>query len=152
MAVYEAALGTASYTVVLIPTVTSELDDLKDRGRTPEVRDAATRALRRIKGLEDRGDLRTGIPVANRVYLRAEHREVRSDETLNWLDPDVPDDRTLASALKLLAPSPAATVVLITRDLNLQTNAVAVARPFVENPVTPKAGGRKTAPCADPEF
>ena len=66
------------------------------------------------------------------MTLRAEHREVRCADILNWLDPDVPDDRILASALDLQARRPAATVVLMTRDLNLQTKAAAVAMPFAE--------------------
>jgi len=82
--------------------------------------------------LRDRGDLRVGVPVTHEVTLLAEHREVRCEDVLDWLDPDVPDDRILAGALDLQARRPAATVVLVTRDLNLQTKAVAVAMPFVE--------------------
>ena len=42
-----------SFTVHLVPTVLAELDDLKDRGRTQELRDQAQGVVRRMKGLRD---------------------------------------------------------------------------------------------------
>lgn len=120
------------FTVVLLPPVVSELDELKDRGRTPDVRQKANKALRRLKGLRDRGDVRTGVPVQGQVSLRIQHREVRAREILDWLDPDVPDDRILAGTLDLQARFPSAIVVLATRDLNLQTKAAAADVPFVD--------------------
>jgi rRNA-processing protein FCF1 len=134
LAVHARAVTGGPCTVVLMPTVMAELDDLKDRGRTPDVRDQAARAVRRIKGLRDRGDLRTGVCVEGRVSFRAEHREVRTRDVLDWLDPDVPDDRLLASVLDLQARHAAATVVIVTGDMNLQTKAAAVGVPFVERP------------------
>lgn len=129
---YASALGTQNYTVVLIPTVLSELDELKDRGRTPEVRDAASKAVKRIKGYRDRGSLQNGVKVAGNVSLRAEHRESRCGDILDWLDPSVPDDRILAAALDLQGRQPACAVVLVTGDVNLQNKAAAVAMAFVE--------------------
>ena len=132
VATYATALGTDDYVVVLLTTVMRELDDLKDRGRTPDVRDKAAAAVRRVKGLRDRGDLRTGVKVAGKVTLRAEHREVDVRGVLDWLDPDVPDDRILGSALDLQARQPSATVVLVTGDINLQNKAAAVGMPFAD--------------------
>lgn len=129
---YKTILGTDDFVAVLVPTVMSELDDLKDRGRTPDVRERATRAVRRVKGLRDRGDLRTGVRVAGKTTLRAEHREVQARDVLGWLDPDAPDDRIVAAALDLQARQPSATVVLVTGDINLQNKAAAVGVPFVD--------------------
>ena len=124
---YSIALGTDDYTVVIVPTVLGELDELKDRGRTPDVRDMATKAIRRIKGYRDRGRLIDGVKVQGRTMVRALHREPDARGVLSWLDPDVPDDRILASALEHQAAWPASTVVLVTGDINLQTKAEAAA-------------------------
>lgn len=132
VAVYGAQIGRTAYSVVLLPSVLSELDDLKDRGRTPEVREAAERAVRRLKGLSDRGDLRAGVTVQGNVSLRVEHRDNDPREMLPWLDPTVPDDRLLGDALHLQAREPS--VVLVTTDFNLQTKAAAAGAPFVEPP------------------
>jgi rRNA maturation endonuclease Nob1 len=133
-AVYGSVVGTDSYTVVLLPAVLAELDALKDRGRTPEVRESAEHAVRRIKGLRDRGDLRTGVVVEGKVRLRAEHRETNPRDALGWLDPTVPDDRILGAALDLQSRAPASLVVLVTSDFNLQNKAAVAGLPFVEPP------------------
>lgn len=131
---YKAVVGTNDFVAVLMPTVLAEIDDLKDRSRTPEVRDRAAGVVRRIKGLRDRGDLRTGVRVAGKTTLRAEHRDVQPHDVLGWLDRDVPDDRIVASALELQARHASGTVVLVTTDINLQNKAAAVGLPFVDLP------------------
>ena len=132
VAQYGEAIGTDGYTVVMLTTVVAELDELKDRGRTDDVRAAANKAVRRLKGLRDRGNIREGVRVEGQVDLRMEHREVQVSEIFDWLDPDVPDDRILGGALELQARHPAATVVIVTTDLNLQNKAAAVGLPFTD--------------------
>lgn len=132
VATYAMELGTDDYCVVMVPPVLAELDDLKDRGRTEDVRKAATAAIRRLKGLRDRGDPREGVKVERRTTLRFEHRDVRPSEILEWLDPTVPDDRLLAAALDLQGRHPGAAVVLVTGDINLQTKAAVAALPFLD--------------------
>lgn len=129
---YRGVLRSDQFDAVLLPTVLSELDDLKDRGRTAEVRDAAAAVVRRIKGLRDRGNLRSGVPVEGKISLRAEHREVAPQGILDWLDPQVPDDRIIAAALDLQARYPTKTVVLVSRDINLQNKAAAVGIPIAD--------------------
>lgn len=129
---FQTAVGSSAYTVVMLTTVLSELDELKDRGRTEDVRARATAAIRRLKGLRDRGDLRVGVPVQGKIRLRMEHREVEPRSILNWLDPATPDDRILAGTLDLQARSPIAHVVLVTGDINLQNKAAAVGLPFAD--------------------
>lgn len=129
---YRAAVGSDQFEVVLLPTVLSELDDLKDRGRTADVRDAAAAVVRRIKGLRDRGDLRSGVAVQGRISLRAEHREVQPQSVLDWLDPQVPDDRIIGATLDIQARYPSKTVVLVSRDINLQNKAAAVGLPIAD--------------------
>ncbi len=132
VAAYGPVLDTDAYTVVLLPAVLAELDTLKDRGRTSEVREAAARAVRRVKGLRERGSLQTGVVVDGKVRLRAEHRDIDPGQVLGWLDATVPDDRILAAALDIQGRAPASTVVLVTTDVNLQNKAAVVCLPFVD--------------------
>jgi predicted ribonuclease YlaK len=65
-----------------------------------------------------------------------EHREVDARSVLQWLDPDVPDDRIIAAALRLQSNHPAGLVILlVTTDINLQNKADAVGLPYAEPPV-----------------
>jgi hypothetical protein len=69
-------------------------------------------------------------------------REPDFSRAPGWLDRENNDDRILASAWEVQGVRAAATVVLITGDLNLQTKADNVGLPYVE---TPKVdGGRPT--------
>jgi hypothetical protein len=132
--VYGTALGATSYTVHMVTTVLAELDDLKDRGRSADLREKAEKVVRRLKGLRDRGSLAEGVTVAGKVRLRLEHREVNARTVLPWLDPTVPDDRIIAAALRLQSDHPAGVVVLVTGDINLQNKADAVGLPYAEVP------------------
>jgi len=132
VASYRTSLGTDEYCVVMVPPVLAKLDEQKDRGRTEDVRKAAATAVRRLKGLRDRGDARHGVRVQGRTTLRFEHRDVRPPEILDWLDATVPDDRLLAAALDLQGRYPMASVVLVTSDLKLQTKATVAALPFLD--------------------
>jgi hypothetical protein len=131
---YGASLGLTAYEVHIFPTVLAEIDDLKDRGRTTDVREKAEAVVRRLKGLRDRGRLSQGVKVAGQVYLRLESREVKAPSVLSWLDADVPDDRIIAAALRLQSDHPAGVVVLITADMNLQNKAEAVGLPYSDPP------------------
>jgi len=131
---YAPAVGAADYMVHIVTTVLAELDDLKDRGRTPDVREKAEKVIRRLKGFRDRGNLAEGVTVAGKVRLRLEHREVDTRSVLQWLDPGVPDDRIMAAALRLQSDHPAGVVILVTTDINLQNKADAVGLPYVEPP------------------
>ena len=133
LTVYAEQLG-PRYRVHLLPVVLGELDDLKRSGRTPELRDAARTAVRRLKGLRDGGDVRTGVRVAGDISAVFEHVEPRDEQLPGWLDLTVPDDRLVAAALLLQSAHPGSTVFVATGDLNLQTKLAAVRLPFVEPP------------------
>jgi hypothetical protein len=131
LAAHQAALG-PRYLVHVLPVVLRELDDHKRAGRTPELREAAKRADRRLKGLRDNGDVTTGAKVAGDVWAVFEHIEPRVDGLPSWLDLDVPDDRFVASTLRLQSEHPGSALVVVTSDLNLQTKLAAVSLPFLE--------------------
>lgn len=131
LAVHRTKLG-PRYMVHLMPIVFRELDDLKRNGRNPDIREAAKKADKRLKGLRTNGDVRTGARVEGDVYVIFEHAEPRADTLPQWLDLDVPDDRFVASALLLQSGHPGAAAVVATGDLNLQNKLAAVGLPFIE--------------------
>ncbi|MGH2953007.1 MAG: PIN domain-containing protein [Solirubrobacterales bacterium] len=134
LADYGPGLGLPAVEVVIVPTVLAELDELKSVGRRPELRDAAQGVVRRLKGLRDRGRLADGVQVARGITVSARSREPTMHQTLPWLDGEVNDDRILATALELQSERPAACVLLVTADLNLQNKADAVGLPYAEPP------------------
>lgn len=130
---YRAALG-PKYWVHLVPTTLGELDDLKRSGRNPDLRAAAQRASKRLKGLRDNGDIRAGTKVAGEVYATFEHKRPRADGLPEWLDLTVPDDRFVASTLSVQSDHPGSRVYVVTGDLNMQTKLAALGLPWFETP------------------
>ena len=131
LAAHVNAIG-PTYVAHLLPTVLGEIDDLKRAGRTPEQREMAKRAERRLKGLRTNGDVRTGVRVAGNVFARFEHIEPTGDQLPSWLDLTVNDDRIVASALLLQADHPGSALYVATSDINMQTKLAAVGMPFIE--------------------
>lgn len=125
------ALG-RRYMVHVLPVVLREVDELKRSGRTPELREAAKRADRRLKGYRDNGDVLTGARVAGEVYVQFDHVDPKAEGLPSWLDLTVPDDRLVASALLLQSAHPASALYVVTNDGNLQTKLSAVGMPYVE--------------------
>jgi hypothetical protein len=119
------------YMVHLLPVLLRELDELKRSGRNQELREAAQRANRRLKGIRGRGGSGE-LKVAGTVSLLFEHIEPRADNLPSWLDLDVPDDRFVASALLIQSAHPGSTVYAVTSDINLQTKLVAIGLPFID--------------------
>ncbi|PCG88017.1 hypothetical protein CIB93_00935 [Streptomyces sp. WZ.A104] len=133
VAIYTPLLG-KRYMVHLMPTVLRELDDHKRAGRNPDIRDAAQKADRRLKGLRTNGDMRRGVRVAGDVHAVFEHIEPKGDGLPNWLDLTVPDDRLVASTLLLQSRHPGSSVYVASDDINLQTKLAAVGLPFLQAP------------------
>lgn len=120
------------YMAHVLPVVFGELDDLKRSGRTQDLREAAKKADRRLKGLRDNGDVQVGARVSGDVLAVFEHVEPRVDCLPSWLDLSVPDDRFVAAALQLQSQHPGSALYVATGDLNMQNKLSAVGLPFVE--------------------
>lgn len=120
------------YLAHLLPVVLRELDELKRSGRTEQLREAARRADRRLKMLRDNGDVLAGTKVSGDVWAVFEHIEPHGEGLPSWLDLTVPDDRFVASALRLQSQHPGSMLVVGTSDINLQTKLAAVRLPFIE--------------------
>lgn len=108
------------WTIVAVPQVIRELDDLKTR---PSVTDRATRVIRRFKEYSRRGDTFKGVKVASRLRLREVPVDADMAAAPSWLRPGHGDDELLASILELQWVDLNARVVVATRDRNLQNKA-----------------------------
>lgn len=133
IAAHTATVG-PSYMAHLLPVALRELDEHKRGGKTPDLREGAKKADRRLKGLRTNGNVRDGVKVSGSVYCVFEHIEPKDDNLPSWLDLDVPDDRFVASTLLIQSDHPGSAVYVATGDINLQTKLAAVGLPFVELP------------------
>jgi hypothetical protein len=108
-------------TLVIVPTVVTELDELKTRAGPVSAK--AIKAIRVLNGLETRGDTFVGVKLSGAGWLR----EMAVDPVLpvrpTWLATDHSDDRILAAALALCLQDLNAEVALVTRDRNMRNKA-----------------------------
>jgi predicted ribonuclease YlaK len=131
LAAYTDQVG-GRYMVHLLPVVLRELDDHKRGGRNESLREAAKKADLRLKGLRHNGDVTRGVRVAGDVHVVFEHIEPKAAGLPDWLDLDIPDDRFVASTMRLQSRHPGSALFVATSDINLQTKLAAVTLPFVE--------------------
>jgi hypothetical protein len=134
LAQWRAVLGVDAFVVVLVPGVLAELDAHKLNHRNEKVRERARKFSDRIKGWLNQGDVATGVRVEGDVRVRVEGREPNLARSLSWLDPNVADDRILASLLELQRRDPAARVVLLTGDSIMLAKAAAACVPTTDTP------------------
>ena len=88
--------GIERATLMLVPTVLGELDELKVSHRSPDVRAKSETLIRQLKEFRRRGRLTSGVTiVSGRLSIRALATEPKLDETLPWLRGDSNDDRIL---------------------------------------------------------
>ena len=134
---YRSVAGQDEFTLVLLPTVLGELDELKIAHKNQAVRDAANSAISRIKGWRLQGSLVNGVTVDKTITVRAHHVEPDMDSSLSWLDASVQDDRIVAATLAVEAQHPAARVVLVVGDINLLNKADAAMIETADIPSSP---------------
>jgi len=133
-----------TFTVVLTPTVLSELDKHKMNHRNQQVREKASSVIRRIKEYRRRGSLQDGVDVVKgRVALRSIANEPNMDQSLSWLDSANADDRFLASAIDVMRADLAMRAFIVTSDINLQNKAEMAGLPFCEVPASIAEKGEK---------
>ena len=113
---------------------------LKRSGRTPELREAAKRADRRLKALRDNGDVQLGARVAGEVYAIFDFREPR-DGLPSWLDLGIPDDRLVAGVLRLQSDHPGSALLSPPVTSTCRTSSPRSACPSSSCPERYRPGG-----------
>jgi hypothetical protein len=109
------------WTLVVVPQVIRELDELKLR--PGDLGEAAGSFIRRLDGYGERGDTFTGVPLRPRARVRELPIEADMARAPSWLQAGHADDQLLASTLELRWQELNARVVLVTRDRNLRNKA-----------------------------
>lgn len=127
--------GVAHFTIILTPTILSELDTHKINHKNEVVRSKATTLIRKIKEYRRRGSLLEGISVVkDRVSLRSIANEPNMSKTLSWFDVTNADDRFLATTLEIIRGNIGANTFIVTSDINMQNKAEMTGIPFHETP------------------
>lgn len=120
---YKLISGFENLTIVFLPTVLSELDELKIKSSNPEFQKKVKSVIKRLKGYRQQGSLIEGVLVEKTIYLKMIATEPNFGKTLSWLDENNNDDRIIASALEIQRDNPSSAVCLVTSDINLQNKA-----------------------------
>lgn len=127
-------LAGETISIVLIPTVLSELDKLKITHMKDEFRNKVNSIIKRIKGLRNQGSLISGVTVHKTVTIKMIGKEPDFSHTLSWLDKENNDDRIIATVLEYQRENPSHKTFLVTGDINLQNKAELAQVPFFETP------------------
>lgn len=131
---YVNVAGQSTFQFVVLPTVLAELDHLKVAHRDAAFRQKVESVITRIKGWRNQGSLLSGVTVDKTIKVRTIAEEPNFDRTLHWLKESNNDDRIIASVLEFQRKNPAAKVIVVTGDINLQNKAEAANLPFSELP------------------
>lgn len=131
---YRDILHIDSPTIVLLPTVLSELDKLKVTHKEAALRDKVKALIKRIKGLRSQGDLLSGVTYDRNIRIIAMAKEPDFSKTLDWLDEKNNDDRIIASILEVQRTHPEDITILVSADINLQNKASITMIPYLEPP------------------
>jgi PIN domain len=121
------------FTVILTPTIVSEIDAHKSDSRNSSRRAKAERIVRQISEYRRRGRLVDGVTLVKGVSsISAIAVEPAMKSGPSWLDPSSPDDRFLASAIEIMRTNTRAPFVVVTRDINLQNKLEFARLPFLD--------------------
>jgi hypothetical protein len=124
---YKTFTASDRFTIIFLPTVLSELDELKIKSSNPDFQKKVKSVISRLKGYRKQGNLIDGVIVEKTIKLKMIASEPNFDRTLSWLDRENNDDRIIASALEIQRDNPSSAVCLVTSDINLQ-NKTEMAR------------------------
>lgn len=117
---YKALTESDRLTIVFLPTVLSELDELKIKTSNPDFQKKVKSVITRLKGYRQQGNIVDGVIVEKTIKLKMIASEPNFNRTLSWLDRENNDDRIIASALEIQRDNPSSVVCLVTSDINLQ--------------------------------
>lgn len=129
---YKALSGADKFTMIFLPTVLSELDELKIKSSNPEFQKKVKSVISRLKGYRQQGNLIEGVIVEKTIRLKMVASEPNFDKALTWLDRENNDDRIIASALEIQKANPSSIVCIVTADINLQNKAKMANFPYLD--------------------
>jgi hypothetical protein len=124
---YKILTASEKLIIIFLPTVLSELDELKIKSSNPDFQKKVKSVITRLKGYRQQGNLMDGVIVEKTIKLKMIASEPNFERTLSWLDRENNDDRIIASALEIQRDNPSSAVCLVTSDINLQ-NKTEMAR------------------------
>ena len=124
---YKTLTASEKLTIIFLPTVLSELDELKIKSSNPNFQKKVKSVITRLKGYRQQGNLIDGVMVEKTIKLKMVASEPNFERTLSWLVRENNDDRIIASALEIQRDNPSSAVCLVTSDINLQ-NKTEMAR------------------------
>ena len=129
----------SEFTIVLTPTLISELDILKvDPKKPQEVKDKARKIHNKINDYDSRkgNDILKGVVlVRNKISLISEPIEPNFKYTLSFLNPDNKDDRYIVSTLEIMFKHNSSEVYLVTSDFNLKQKCRIASVPILSPPI-----------------
>jgi PIN domain len=108
---------------VMPSTTIIELEDLKSSKRDAVFRRKLTKAINYINGLYLLGDVLEGVRLSDGRIVKMIAQEPKFDTLPEYLDPEVQDDRIIASAIIQHRKNPLCIVVLISNDISMQNKA-----------------------------
>jgi hypothetical protein len=127
--------GVSRFTLVVTPTISSELDDLKTNHRNESVRQKAESLINQMKEFRRRGRLTEGVTIVKeKSAILAIATEPNMQDSVPWLDPSNNDDRFLATVIEVMRLRPRSVVLAVSRDINFQNKAEFARIPCVEPP------------------
>lgn len=129
----------SEFTIVLTPTLISELDILKvDPKKPQEVKDKARKIHNKINDYDSRkgNDILKGVTlVKNKISLISEPLEPNFKYALSFLNPDSKDDRYIVSTLEIMFKHSSSEVYIVTSDFNLKQKCRIASVPVLLPPI-----------------
>jgi predicted ribonuclease YlaK len=95
------------------------------------IRAKAERFARQVGEYRRRGPLLQGATLEAEITVMAIPVEPKMSDSSPWLDPTNLDDRLLASVIEVMRLNAHASVIVVTRDVNLQNKLEFARVPFV---------------------
>lgn len=129
---YKLLVKADKFTVVILPTVLSELDQLKVKSQNPNFQDKVKSVINRFKGYRNQGNLLQGITVEKTITIKMIAAEPNFNKSFSWLDSSNNDDRIIASALEIQKENTSAVVCILSGDINLQNKAEMANFPYLD--------------------
>lgn len=125
-------LSEDAFTVIVPPSVVTELDNLKKGHRDPKIRKRIRRLISTIKEWRRDGSLLEGVELNKNIQVRMIAVDPSFDGAPSWLNENNDDDRLIATTLDVQRDIPTAEVIILTNDLNLQNKAELALIPYAE--------------------